>query len=57
MYVFISSHICLAFFQVDFWQPDYVTLVKPKMQVDFRVEADKVFEVEYLLKENKVEYR
>uniref|UniRef100_A0A8C3C7P3 Carboxypeptidase B n=1 Tax=Cairina moschata TaxID=8855 RepID=A0A8C3C7P3_CAIMO len=43
--------------QVDFWQPDYVTLVKPKMQVDFRVEADKVFEVEHLLKENKVEYR
>lgn len=57
MYVFISSYICLAFFQVDFWQPDYVTLVKPKMQVDFRVEADKVFEVEHLLKENKVEYR
>lgn len=57
MYVFTSSYICLAFFQVDFWQPDYVTLVKPKMQVDFRVEADKVFEVEHLLKENKVEYR
>ncbi|XP_037263036.1 carboxypeptidase B isoform X2 [Falco biarmicus] len=43
--------------QVDFWQPDSVTLVRPKMQVDFRVEADKSFEVEGLLKENGVEYR
>ncbi|NXK77392.1 CBPB1 Carboxypeptidase, partial [Amazona guildingii] len=43
--------------QVDFWQPDSVTLVRPKMQVDFRVEADKSFEVEDLLKENGVEYR
>ncbi|NXC39713.1 CBPB1 Carboxypeptidase, partial [Penelope pileata] len=43
--------------QVDFWQPDYVELLKPKMQVDFRVEADKALEVEHLLKENKVEYR
>ncbi|NXG33752.1 CBPB1 Carboxypeptidase, partial [Dromaius novaehollandiae] len=43
--------------QVDFWQPDSVTLVKPKMQVDFRVEADKSFEVENLLAQNKMEYR
>ncbi|KAF1479484.1 Carboxypeptidase B, partial [Pygoscelis antarcticus] len=43
--------------QVDFWQPDSVTLVSPKMQVDFRVEADKSFEVEDLLKESGVEYR
>uniref|UniRef100_A0A8C6JKU4 Carboxypeptidase B n=1 Tax=Melopsittacus undulatus TaxID=13146 RepID=A0A8C6JKU4_MELUD len=42
---------------VDFWQPDSVTLVRPKMQVDFRVEADKSFEVEDLLKENGVEYK
>ncbi|NWS47854.1 CBPB1 Carboxypeptidase, partial [Probosciger aterrimus] len=42
---------------VDFWQPDSVTLVRPKMQVDFRVEADKSSEVENLLKENGVEYR
>ncbi|NWH97972.1 CBPB1 Carboxypeptidase, partial [Tichodroma muraria] len=28
--------------EVDFWQPDSVTLVRPKMQVDFRVEAEKV---------------
>ncbi|KFQ68638.1 Carboxypeptidase B [Phaethon lepturus] len=43
--------------QVDFWQPDSVTLVRPKMQVDFRVEADKSFEVEDLLTESGVEYR
>ncbi|GAB0193563.1 carboxypeptidase B [Grus japonensis] len=43
--------------QVDFWQPDSVTLVRPKMQVDFRVEADKSFEVEDLLKESGVKYR
>ncbi|KFV48657.1 Carboxypeptidase B [Tyto alba] len=43
--------------QVDFWQPDSVTLVRPKMQVDFRVEADKSVEVEDLLKESGVEYR
>ncbi|NXL10594.1 CBPB1 Carboxypeptidase, partial [Mesembrinibis cayennensis] len=43
--------------QVDFWQPDSVTLVRPKMQVDFRVEADKSFEVEDLLKESGVEYK
>ncbi|XP_062438671.1 carboxypeptidase B [Rhea pennata] len=42
--------------QVDFWHPDAVTLVKPKMQVDFRVEADKSFEVENLLAQNKMEY-
>ncbi|XP_014801313.1 PREDICTED: carboxypeptidase B-like [Calidris pugnax] len=43
--------------EVDFWQPDTVTLVKPKMQVDFRVEADVSFEVEDLLKESGMEYR
>ncbi|NWH63699.1 CBPB1 Carboxypeptidase, partial [Geococcyx californianus] len=43
--------------QVDFWQPDSVTLVRPKMQVDFTVEADKSFEVEDLLKESEIEYR
>ncbi|NXG62547.1 CBPB1 Carboxypeptidase, partial [Hemiprocne comata] len=43
--------------QVDFWQPDSVTLVRPKMQVDFQVEAGKSFEVEDLLKESRVEYR
>ncbi|NXX91504.1 CBPB1 Carboxypeptidase, partial [Centropus bengalensis] len=43
--------------QVDFWQPDSVTLVKPKMQVDFRVETDKCLEVEDLLKESGIEYR
>ncbi|KAM6064294.1 carboxypeptidase B [Theristicus caerulescens] len=43
--------------QVDFWQPDSVTLVRPKMQVDFRVETDKSFEVEDLLKESGVQYR
>ncbi|XP_013799771.1 carboxypeptidase B [Apteryx mantelli] len=43
--------------QVDFWQPDSVTLVKPKMKVDFRVEADRSFEVENLLAQNKMEYR
>ncbi|NXF91207.1 CBPB1 Carboxypeptidase, partial [Eubucco bourcierii] len=43
--------------QVDFWQPDSVTLVRPKMQVDFRVEASKSFEVEDVLKESGMEYR
>ncbi|NXE18740.1 CBPB1 Carboxypeptidase, partial [Ardeotis kori] len=43
--------------EIDFWQPDLVTLVRPKMQVDFRVEADKSFEVEDLLRESGVEYR
>ncbi|KGL83377.1 Carboxypeptidase B [Tinamus guttatus] len=43
--------------QVDFWQPDSVTQVKPKMKVDFQVEADKTFEVESLLAQNKMEYR
>ncbi|NXI92672.1 CBPB1 Carboxypeptidase, partial [Psophia crepitans] len=43
--------------QVDFWQPDTVTLVRPKMQVDFRVEADKTLEVEDLLKKSGLEYR
>ncbi|NXP45433.1 CBPB1 Carboxypeptidase, partial [Heliornis fulica] len=43
--------------QVDFWQPDSVTLLRPRMQVDFRVEADKSFEVEDRLKESGVEYR
>ncbi|NXP17823.1 CBPB1 Carboxypeptidase, partial [Scytalopus superciliaris] len=43
--------------QVDFWQPDSVTLVRPKMQVDFRVEAVKSSQVEDLLKESGVEYR
>ncbi|XP_054061633.1 carboxypeptidase B [Rissa tridactyla] len=43
--------------EVDFWQPDSVTLVRPKMQVDFRVEADTSFEVEDLLKESGMEYR
>ncbi|KFV07016.1 PREDICTED: carboxypeptidase B [Pterocles gutturalis] len=43
--------------QVDFWKPDSVTLVRPNMQVDFRVEADKSFEVENLLKESGMEYR
>ncbi|KAM9378693.1 carboxypeptidase B [Phaethornis superciliosus] len=43
--------------QVDFWQPDSATLVRPKMEVDFRVEAGKSFEVEDLLKESGVEYR
>ncbi|KFO86026.1 Carboxypeptidase B, partial [Buceros rhinoceros silvestris] len=43
--------------QVDFWQPDSVTLVRPKMQVDFRVEADESFEVEDFLKESGVDYR
>uniref|UniRef100_A0A8C9L6E6 Carboxypeptidase B n=1 Tax=Pavo cristatus TaxID=9049 RepID=A0A8C9L6E6_PAVCR len=55
-YIYICSYIHLALFQVDFWQPDYVKQVKPKMQVDFRVEADKVLEAEHLLKENKVDY-
>ncbi|NXN97447.1 CBPB1 Carboxypeptidase, partial [Rhinopomastus cyanomelas] len=44
-------------FQVDFWQPDSVTLVRPKMQVDFRVEADHVSDVEHLLEENGMDYR
>ncbi|XP_064008954.1 carboxypeptidase B [Pogoniulus pusillus] len=43
--------------QVDFWQPDSVTLVRPKMQVDFRVEASEAFEVEDLLKQSGLEYR
>ncbi|NXT67577.1 CBPB1 Carboxypeptidase, partial [Chaetops frenatus] len=43
--------------EVDFWQPDSVTLVRPKMQVDFRVEAKKSFEVEELLKESGMEYQ
>ncbi|NXH20489.1 CBPB1 Carboxypeptidase, partial [Bucco capensis] len=43
--------------QVDFWQPDSVSLVRPKMEVDFRVEAHKSFEVEDLLKESGMEYR
>ncbi|NXL83558.1 CBPB1 Carboxypeptidase, partial [Alectura lathami] len=50
-------HSLASKIQVDFWQPDYVKMVKPKMKVDFRVEADKALEVEHLLKENKVEYR
>ncbi|NXC16788.1 CBPB1 Carboxypeptidase, partial [Corythaeola cristata] len=43
--------------ELDFWQPDSVALVRPEMQVDFRVEAAKSFEVEDLLKESGVEYR
>ncbi|NXD13857.1 CBPB1 Carboxypeptidase, partial [Nothocercus nigrocapillus] len=43
--------------QVDFWQPDSVIQVKPKMKVDFQVEADKTSEVESLLAQNKMEYR
>ncbi|NWH81604.1 CBPB1 Carboxypeptidase, partial [Piaya cayana] len=43
--------------EVDFWQPDSVALVRPKMEVDFRVEADLSLEVEDLLKESGVEYR
>ncbi|KAL2301147.1 hypothetical protein Nmel_011707 [Mimus melanotis] len=43
--------------EVDFWQPDSVTLVRPKMQVDFRVEAEKSFDVEDLLKESGMEYQ
>lgn len=57
VYVFICLCIHLVFFQVDFWQPDSVTLVRPKMQVDFRVEAEKSFEVEDLLKESRMEYQ
>lgn len=57
MDAFISLCIHLALFQVDFWQPDSVMLVKPKMQVDFRVEASESFEVEDLLKESGLEYR
>ncbi|NXI23960.1 CBPB1 Carboxypeptidase, partial [Sterrhoptilus dennistouni] len=43
--------------EVDFWQPDSVTLVRPKMQVDFRVDAEKSFNVEDLLKESGMEYQ
>ncbi|NWU07936.1 CBPB1 Carboxypeptidase, partial [Cephalopterus ornatus] len=43
--------------QVDFWQPDSVTLVRPKMQVDFRVGAANSFEVEELLKQSGMEYQ
>ncbi|NXP15637.1 CBPB1 Carboxypeptidase, partial [Thinocorus orbignyianus] len=43
--------------EVDFWQPDSVTLVSPKMEVDFRVEADISSEVEDFLKESGMEYR
>ncbi|NXP58875.1 CBPB1 Carboxypeptidase, partial [Chloropsis cyanopogon] len=43
--------------EVDFWQPDSVTLVRPKIQVDFRVEAEKSFQVEDLLKESGMEYQ
>ncbi|OXB63994.1 hypothetical protein ASZ78_014758 [Callipepla squamata] len=50
-------HSLASKMQVDFWQPDYIKLVKPKMQVDFRVEADKALEVEHLLKESKVDYK
>ncbi|KFR03412.1 carboxypeptidase B [Opisthocomus hoazin] len=50
-------HSLASYMQVDFWKPDSVTVVRPKMQVDFRVEADKSFEVEDLLKEGGVEYR
>ncbi|XP_015727144.1 carboxypeptidase B isoform X2 [Coturnix japonica] len=50
-------HSLASKMQVDFWQPDYVKLVKPNMQVDFRVEADKALEVEHLLKENSVDYK
>lgn len=57
MYVFICLCIHLAFFQVDFWQPDSVTLVRPKMQVDFRIEAEKSFDVEDLLNESGMEYQ
>uniref|UniRef100_A0A8V0Z1C4 Carboxypeptidase B n=1 Tax=Gallus gallus TaxID=9031 RepID=A0A8V0Z1C4_CHICK len=42
--------------KLDFWQPDSVKMVKPKRQVDFRVEADKTLEVEHLLKENKMDF-
>jgi len=57
MYICICSYIHLAFFQLDFWQPDSVKMVKPKRQVDFRVEADKTLEVEHLLKENKMDFK
>ncbi|NXS21485.1 CBPB1 Carboxypeptidase, partial [Mystacornis crossleyi] len=43
--------------EVDFWQPDSVTLLRPKMQVDFRIEAEKSFGVEDLLKESGMEYQ
>ncbi|NXM51087.1 CBPB1 Carboxypeptidase, partial [Gymnorhina tibicen] len=43
--------------EVDFWQPDSVTLLRPKMQVDFRIEAEKFFDVEVLLKDSGMEYQ
>ncbi|NWV00445.1 CBPB1 Carboxypeptidase, partial [Upupa epops] len=49
---FLASNI-----EVDFWQPDSVTLVRPTMQVDFRVEADDASDVEHLLRERGVDYR
>lgn len=55
MYIYL--YVYLAFFQVDLWKPDSVTLLKAKTQVDFRVEADKSAEVEDLLKESGMEYR
>ncbi|XP_074860120.1 carboxypeptidase B-like [Carettochelys insculpta] len=42
--------------QVDFWNPETVTQVKPEMTVDFRVEADKTSAVESLLEQSGVEY-
>ncbi|TFK05296.1 transcription elongation factor B polypeptide 1 [Platysternon megacephalum] len=42
--------------QIDFWNPETVTQVKPEMRVDFRVEADKSSDVESLLEQSGVEY-
>ncbi|KAH1165404.1 hypothetical protein KIL84_022963 [Mauremys mutica] len=52
-YVYIF--ICSAF-QIDFWNPETITQVKPEMRVDFRVEADKSSDVESLLEQSGVEY-
>ncbi|XP_006258108.1 carboxypeptidase B isoform X1 [Alligator mississippiensis] len=42
--------------KVDFWHPDSVIQVKPQTRVDFRVEADKSFDVENILEQNGMEY-
>lgn len=51
VYVFICSSFRLTF------GSQTVTLVRPKMQVDFRVEAEKTFKVEDLLKESGMKYQ
>lgn len=47
----------LLFIQIDFWNPDSVTQIKPSSTVDFRVKAEDIFTVEDFLKQNELQYK